>query len=522
MAAVGLRRAGRPQRIGRPGVNSRSGLRPAGPGGVNYGTAPGLIGAQGSTPVDLTGAATYYVDSVNGLNGNNGTSPATPKQTIAGLPTLVAGNTVALKCGSEFREAIPFAASGSSGSRITWGQYGTGTMPKVKGSKDYGTTLTWSVYSGAVYAAPAAALLTTSNVLYVDELTPLRKMASAAAITAPGQYFPDTTNGVLYVRMWDDSNPTGHRIEQNGNLSTVANLGTRGYTTIQDIGVMHGHGNLSGILAAGTQAGTIVRRCWVAGHYGTGLYVGTPGMIAEDNTVEQCWDAVPYPSSNGNSVGINFGNGANGLGCQIRRNRIRRAYYGVRCNTAVQGGTIRHNLFEFCQLNALDNNGGSGTAASPIEFYNNTIIHRPNTPNGHGLDQQVGDGMKSRNNLVVCDYTGANTNVQLFDLSSGTGANTSEDYNLGYLMPGTSCAWGKVGTTQYATKAPYEAAVIATYGAGNNAHSIEGDPLFVNFAAGDYRLKVGSPARNAGVVISGVTDGYTGAAPDVGCYEMTA
>jgi hypothetical protein len=47
------------------------------------------------------------------------------------------------------------------------------------------------------------------------------------------------------------------------------------------------------------------------------------------------------------------------------------------------------------------------------------------------------------------------------------------------------------------------------------------DPLFVNEGAGGlaYRIRSDSPARDAGAVIPGVTDGYVGSAPDIGAYE---
>lgn len=45
------------------------------------------------------------------------------------------------------------------------------------------------------------------------------------------------------------------------------------------------------------------------------------------------------------------------------------------------------------------------------------------------------------------------------------------------------------------------------------------DPKFVDMANGDFRLQSSSPARDKGILIPGVTDGYTGSAPDIGALE---
>ena len=47
-----------------------------------------------------------------------------------------------------------------------------------------------------------------------------------------------------------------------------------------------------------------------------------------------------------------------------------------------------------------------------------------------------------------------------------------------------------------------------------------GDPKFANPAAGNYQLAPGSPAIDAGMVIAPFTDGFIGAAPDIGAYEF--
>jgi len=49
-------------------------------------------------------------------------------------------------------------------------------------------------------------------------------------------------------------------------------------------------------------------------------------------------------------------------------------------------------------------------------------------------------------------------------------------------------------------------------------HEINADPLFA--AAGSATLQLGSPCIDAGVVIPGYVDTYTGTAPDMGVYEM--
>ncbi|SDX37958.1 chitobiase/beta-hexosaminidase C-terminal domain-containing protein [Paenibacillus sp. CF384] len=48
------------------------------------------------------------------------------------------------------------------------------------------------------------------------------------------------------------------------------------------------------------------------------------------------------------------------------------------------------------------------------------------------------------------------------------------------------------------------------------------NPLFVGSGTGglQYRITTSSPAKDAGAVISGVTDGYVGTAPDIGAYEF--
>jgi len=70
----------------------------------------------------------------------------------------------------------------------------------------------------------------------------------------------------------------------------------------------------------------------------------------------------------------------------------------------------------------------------------------------------------------------------------------------------------------------YQGTVYDTVGdyfgaAGHCEHCLAADPLFTDFAGGDYTLTEPSPAIDQGVVIPGVNDDHEGAGPDMGAYE---
>jgi parallel beta-helix repeat protein len=54
---------------------------------------------------------------------------------------------------------------------------------------------------------------------------------------------------------------------------------------------------------------------------------------------------------------------------------------------------------------------------------------------------------------------------------------------------------------------------------GVEGTGVTGNPLFACAAGNDFSLLAGSPMIDKGAVIPGITDGYVGAAPDIGAYE---
>ena len=54
---------------------------------------------------------------------------------------------------------------------------------------------------------------------------------------------------------------------------------------------------------------------------------------------------------------------------------------------------------------------------------------------------------------------------------------------------------------------------------GAEKNGFNADPKFTDFSHNVFHLATGSPAIDDGWTISGLTDGFLGAAPDLGRYE---
>jgi len=207
------------------------------------------------------------------------------------------------------------------------------------------------------------------------------------------------------------------------------------------------------------------------------------------------------------------------------------------CNQPALGGPvywIRNIAYNLPGGSTRLTNGSMG-----VIFYNNTILSETtgNTQNTHW-----------RNNLML----GQNSNPAIFSITTNTNY-TSSDYNGFRVNPGAqvSFQWNSppfnialspVGpgvsanleTRGYATLAQYSQAT------GKDSHSILVDyDIFMNVRRLDaqdisslqklyksedldFRLKPGSAAVDRGTVLSNVTDGFSGAAPDLGALEVGA
>lgn len=142
-----------------------------------------------------------YVDAIDGLDTNNGNTPATAYKTLEKLRSsggadrayLTPGNYAALV--TIFNNTTELISSGEA----------------FISSGYLGSELTWTDTGGGVFTAPMTATYVVVDTALTDangDPTALKSVANAAAVAATaGTFFRDTGTNTLYVRMYDDATP---------------------------------------------------------------------------------------------------------------------------------------------------------------------------------------------------------------------------------------------------------------------------------------------------------------------------
>jgi hypothetical protein len=100
----------------------------------------------------IASATNYYVSSSVGNDALDGKSQATAWKTISKVngKTFLAGDSILFRRGDVWRETLKIPSSGSSGSYITFGNYGSGSNPAIYGSK---VSSGWTNYSGNIWVS---------------------------------------------------------------------------------------------------------------------------------------------------------------------------------------------------------------------------------------------------------------------------------------------------------------------------------------------------------------------------------
>lgn len=159
------------------------------------------------------GGFDYYVDSVNGDDGNDGASPETALKTIGALPALQPGDRIGLARGSHWREQLTITVD-----NVTVEAYGTGDKPLL----DCSDIVTgWAKTEGQtnIYEVQITPEWGDANELtaYEDDEYLQYVASTALCDSTPGSYTLSGTSGTvtLYIHPFDSTDPTtdGKRYE---------------------------------------------------------------------------------------------------------------------------------------------------------------------------------------------------------------------------------------------------------------------------------------------------------------------
>lgn len=378
----------------------------------------------------------------------------------------------------------------------------------------------------------------------------------------PGSYFYDAQAKRLYL--YSDDDPGSHRIEAKVrdlafDLTAASNIRVKG---IGLFGATIRTGDTStGVTLDGID-GKYLSHYWDvtqgATDCGSNVTRGvtTSGIVLKGtgNTIEN--SHLQYSAGNGISLG--------GYGNTATDNVITDVDYAgtYAAAVAVQGHsqTVTHNTMARVGRSGINLqwNGVAGTTAGPDRIaYNDisghaslsvdtaaiytccsarmegtridhNVLHDP-TPRPGGVypfgisgiyaDNGMSD-IQIDNNLGWGNHEGT---VELNGLGSGSYDNLVYNNTGGMTLFYVKGPNQSTGTKIYNNIGPITGLAGATDGGlvlSNNL--IDGDPLFVNPTAHDYRLQPGSPARNAAIPLPGVNDGSTDPVPSLGALQYGA
>jgi hypothetical protein len=234
--------------------------------------------------------------------------------------------------------------------------------------------------------------------------------------------------------------------------------------------------------------------------------------ICNNDIEEATDDAVEADSAMGN--------------VRVVRNRVRNCFDGMSSQPDLGGPTyyIRNTMYNVLY--------------SPFKFHNGTVgdvvLHNTVVKCGDAFGCYAGTTWSRayfRNNLFIGGTGGGtyggygNGSGNVLDLADAD-ATCSFDYDgLGSI--GTNTFAGKIGATRFASLATLKANTTEVHAVQVDMSVFAGAVPFPSNPyppkpVVDLRLAAGGAAIDKGVVLVGLNDGFAGAAPDLGAYELGA
>jgi len=175
------------------------------------------------------GQTIYYVDKDKGADGNNGTTVATPWETVAKIngESFSAGDAIYFRTDDTWREILTIPSSGSAGSPITFSSYDSAAVP-LYGTDCVGEqpiinnsilTSTWIDYSGS-YANTWYTVNSNEPLQVLFDGTRGTEESSASDLNAANEWFWTTAGSdtlIVYSTADPDAEYTNPGIEISKN-----------------------------------------------------------------------------------------------------------------------------------------------------------------------------------------------------------------------------------------------------------------------------------------------------------------
>lgn len=485
---------------------------------------------------------TYYVSNT-GSDSNNGLSESTPWKTLSKVNSIMSnlqpGDSVLLKRGDEWRETLSVTKSGAANKHITFGAYGTGNKPKITGSDKISS---WTVHSGNVWKAtvtgqPYWIILIQTN----GTITWAKKENSLAGVASDKEFYCTSTTCYLYSTT--DPDTAYNSIEgtyRNGIESTRNYLKFDGL----DVRFMTWEG------IRGTNVDNWIIQNMEIHHVGDDqdiegqgiLYQGSNGLIRNNKIYETgqhgiylaLYNNEPQPVINNiiehNEIFNQYHTGIDVMNLALdsssnklhSNNTVRYNYvyqtpghYGVQVGIQFQGSSTTNSWVNNSKIyyNIVKDISSNGILSSwrndNIEISNNLVINAKT--GGIGLANPYNNKVTVKNNIVKQGTGG-------YSIFVGDTTGKTINNNIYYDQP-AGYQFAYINGQGYATFSAYRTAT------GLDANSYFQDPMFTNFAAGDYHPQAGSVAIDNGAA-TGIPFDYEGntvpqGVTDIGIYETT-
>lgn len=526
---------------------------------------------------------TYYVDTTNGNDNNNGITTGTAWKTITKVnqQNFSAGDSILFKRGeiwSGTRLSIA-STSGAVGAHIVYGAYGTGEKPII--SSVIPQSHSWTNTSGNIWKATNPPANHPHRILINGTEKPRANSQSELDGSTYFWLYDEGTNDLFIYSAVD---PNGFSIEYSTDFPII--FGWASYITVRDIDVQ---GGWTGIFINTASKNIHLDNLTIGKYCRNGISIDSsstiPSDFPENILIENCtfdsFYAFDYSSSTTTTRGVNDGLVANKLnlgevrncyfknwghasinlfGADVTNTSINNNFltspdisYGGRLavDDAKNNEIFNNQIFNTSvqsQLNGQSNhyhhNIFQGTKTSPItpgfisagveltgyansnvkeNIYENNLfinIEGPGFRISGNNNNDIHDNI-FRNNIIYNCGTITNGKSIVVEANSSQATYDNSIHNNLIFNSSTTQTCNFRGITYDVTNFDLQSGTDG-YSIANN---ISNDPLFFDSNNNDYHLSDSSPCINAGTAtlstldFEGNTIPLNGTDPDIGLYE---